>query len=368
MMQYIWLIPVILMILITVIRTWRNSSRGLFFALLKLVGVAASAAGAYALTRLFVNPGTTDVMGLGEKLVQQLPEEARLLGGDMEAMLRALPTAMIALLVFCVAFFLLKLIICGILSSLDRRHRWSEKVLAFRGNKAVAVLPGLAAAVLCLLAEWVLLNGLLGVSSGVLSAVGALSDVPQVQTVSTVVRELAESPAIKLTDAMGCRQAFYALTTAEKDGKAFSVGEELVGMSKLAGSVEKLSSFLPGSDKKPTGDDFRELGKYFEENPEAVDTAFGLLGDSAAELLGQVIPVTPELVEEYLNKIQTVTTQEDITIICNIAGILADRGLLFDSVDGLDMEAREDPQLRELVKNELLKSENLSALFDLMQP
>lgn len=366
MEQVLWLLPAALMILSVGIRVWKAYRKGLLLALLQLGAVAASAVLAYVLTRTFLKPGTTDVMGLGAALVDRLGREELPLAG-MEEFLKALPTAMLALVAFTVGFAVLKAILGGILRKLDRKYGWSKKVLCFSGNRLVAMIPGLAGAVICLLAEWMLLNGILAISSGVLTAAQLFVNEPAVEKTAVAVRELAESPAIRLTDALGCRWTFCSLTTAEKDGEEFSVGESLIGVSKLAAGVEKLGALLPGSTERPTGDDFRELANYMDRNPEAVGVIVEvlksyrekLLPKETVEELCRAIGISGEKAENYLQKLETVTAQQDIETVCNIAAILCDRGLLPENPEVLDVSALSDPQLREEILQELRKNQKL---------
>lgn len=373
MKQFIWLLPAILMVLSVGLRVWKAYRKGLFLSLLQLGAVAISAILAFVLTKIFVNPARLDFMGLGASLADMIAEDGMSLPSSLNAFIKALPTAMLALVVFTVAFVILKAILCAVIRGLNKKHGWSEKVLCFPKSKLVALAPGLASAVLCLLAELVLVNGLLCVASGTLTVVRVFSQEPALEEVAFVVQELADSPAIQLTDDLGCRWAFYSLTTAEDNGEKFSVGERMIGAVKLVQGLEKASAFLPGSEKMPDGDDFRALGEYMQENPEAAGTVVDVLKSYREELLppetieqiSQAIGVDTAPVEKYIQELEAATAQEDISTICNVVAILADRELLPGDSEELDVDAFADPELQKLILEELQKNERLCGLLGL---
>lgn len=374
MEAWIWVVPAVLMVLYVGIRVWKTYKRGLFLALLQLGATVVAAVAAFGLTRLLLNPGTVDLFGFGQALYEALPGEVAMLGTGVENLIRALPTAMFALVVFTVVFILLRVILWAVMRGLDRKFGWSQKLLCFEGHKLVAMVPGLASAVICLLVQLVLFNGLLCVFSNALVAVQAVADVPALKDAAAIVQSLAESPAITITDDLGCRWAFNALTTGQKDGETFSVGKQMIGVAKTAAGLDKVKVFLPGSEEKPTGDDFRALPEYLKENPEILETASimlesvmeEMLTEEAVEALSQMMQTTPEQVREYLDNMELTEMEEHITTLCNVAAILADKDLLPEKIEDLDMEALEDPELQEKIMEEILKNEKLAELLGMV--
>ena len=91
-----------------------------------------------------------------------------------------------------------------------------------------------------------------------------------------------------------------------------------------------------------------------------------MLTDEAVGALSQMLQTTPEQVREYLGNIERKEMEEHITTVCNVAAILADKNLLPEKLEDLDMDALEDPELQEKIMEEILKNEKLAEFLGMV--
>ena len=115
----ITIIPILLVIFIIAKEAWQTWKDGLFLALIKLGISLVSAVLAFLLTRLLVNPAWVDLFGLGKLLLSKIPKDFLVVNPHLKDFLKALPTALIALLAFTGLFDLLRLNGNKLLAKLD---------------------------------------------------------------------------------------------------------------------------------------------------------------------------------------------------------------------------------------------------------
>ena len=185
-------------------------------------------------------------------------------------------------------------------------------------------------------------------------------------TMGDVVHQLEENPVIRLANNLGAQEAFFELTKGERDGESFSVGQELIHYSDVFVGILPVFDALPKEGEAPTAKQLRQLPETLEEE-ESVALLVGMarsykedLGQSDAVLiLSALVGTTPEDFEDYLGELTTETAHEDLTTICEVAALLAEKDLIPENGEDFDMEALEDPELLTRIHQEIHKNQHL---------
>ena len=163
-----WLLPVCITLFVVVrgaIRTWKN---GLFMALMDLCATIASAFMAFFLTRLLIDPAKVDLFGLGALLLRHIPAGFLAASSRLEAFFSALPTAILALLFFTIAFEALRATGYKLLEKGNIKYGWSEKLLQIKATKPLSMGVGALTALVCVLTDLVVLSGVITFSGNML--------------------------------------------------------------------------------------------------------------------------------------------------------------------------------------------------------
>lgn len=373
MQTVMYIVPTCIILFLVIRKTIRIYKDGLFLALLQLGLVGVSAALSFALTRLIFNPAKTDFMGLGQKVIDLIPADFFLVCPSMEAFARALPTALIALIAFTVFFEILRVNGAKILSRLNKKYGWSEKFLHFPGNKYAALAVGLVTAVLALLIDLVVLNGVVTFSANMLRCAEAATGQASFGVMAQAMEEFEKSPVKRITDAMGCKQVFHALTTGSRNGEVFSVGEELTALSSTFAGIMPVFDVIPTDDHLPEADAIRSLPAVLASTPQSVELITALvrssqkaLGESdAALVVSTLMGISPEQLSEYLSALTVETAEADLQTFCNIVALLREYDLLPKKGEMISLKDLNNPALLEEVAQEIRKNEAMAAFFDL---
>ena len=365
--KIIWLIPIVIAALIVIrqiIRTWKD---GLFLSLLQLVWTVAAAIGGFFLTHALIDPAKMDLFGLGEKLAAMIPE--RLMKGlpVLDPLVRALPTALIAIIAFPVIFEVLRSVGCWVLRKLNRKFGWSEKILCFRGEKVAAEVVGLITSVVCVMTDMVIFAGMLSFCGNMFYCAEQVLKDETFGTMSAAVQTLEENPVIRAADALGAEDMLAYLTAAERNGEPFSVSSELTRMSKaVVELMPVLEVVLPSEDRKPTGDDFRALPVKLKDAPDGMDLMVGIVksyseeleSSNAVQVFTEMTGTTPEQVQAYVASIDEETAPEDVETVCEVAAILADHGVMVGQEVDLEAAMNDEALIAE-VQAAILANENM---------
>lgn len=367
----ITIIPILLVIYIIAKEAWQTWKDGLFLALIKLGISLVSVVLAFLLTRLLVNPAWIDLFGLGKLLLSKVPKDFLIVNPPLKDFLKALPTALLALLAFTGIFDLLRVQGNKLLAKLDEKHQWSKKILKVKGEKLYTACTGVLTSVVCLLTDLVILCGTLTFSGNMLYCAKAATGEKIFSSTGDVVHQLEENPVIQLANAMGAEKVFFSLTTAQRDGKTFSVGQEMIQLSNAFVDMLPVFDVLPKEGQTPTPEQIRALPEALGDNPETMGLMVGLmrsyrqeLGDSDAVLIiSSLMGTTPERFEKYLSKLTVETAHDDLVTFCNIAALLGDRGQLPEEGGSFDLSTLSDPSLLEAVQQEMEKNPALAEFF-----
>ena len=367
----ITVIPILLVVYIIAKEAWQTWKDGLFLALIKLGISLVSAVLAFLLTRLLVNPAWVDLFGLGKLLLSKIPKDFLVVNPHLKDFLKALPTALIALLAFTGLFDLLRLNGNKLLAKLDEKHQWSKKYLKIKGEKAYTVCTGVLTSVVCLMTDLVILCGTLTFSGNMLYCAKAATGAKIFSGAGDVVHQLEKNPVVRLANDMGAEKVFFTLTSAQRDGESFSVGEEMIRISNAFVDLLPVFEVLPREGQTPTPEQIRALPEALGDNPETMGLMVGLvrsyrkdLGDSdAVKIISTLMDTTPDRFEKYLSKLTTEGAHDDLETFCNIAALLGDRDLLPEAGGTFDQAALSDPTLLESVQQELAKNPKLSEFF-----
>ena len=187
------------------------------------------------------------------------------------------------------------------------------------------------------------------------------------------VHTLKNNPIFTVADSLGCYEAFCDLTTAQRDGEIFSVGQELNDISETFVALLPVFDALPSEHNMPTAEELRALPDALGDSPEVMGLMTGLvrsnteaLGSSdAVMIVSRLIGTTPEVFEAYLEQLAVENAHGDLTTFCNISALLADRCLLPESGGVFQMEALEDEALLTEVRQELEKNPGLMAALSI---
>lgn len=362
-----WLLPVCITLFVVIrsaVRTWKN---GLFMAVGDLILSIISAYAAFFITRLLVNPEKTDLFGLGALLLSYIPEGFLAANPKLVSFLSALPTAILALIFFTIAFDVLRINSYKLLLKLNKKYGWSEKYLNFKSSKWVSMCVGALTAMVCVLVDMVLLSGVVTFSGNMVQCAQAATHIDAFSTVGGSMLTLRNNPVFAIANQLGCYDAFCQLTSAQRDGETFSVGQELNDLSETFVALLPVFDALPSEDNIPTAEELRALPELLGDSEDVMGLLTGLiqsnleaLGDSdAVFIISQLIGTTPDNFESYLSSLETEDAYDDLTTFCNIAALLADQGLLPESGQDFQMDALTDASLLTSVEQELQKNIDL---------
>lgn len=367
----VYALPLIL-VAISIARQARHIWKdGLFLALVRLGITLVSAFLAFFLTRLLLDPAKVDLFGLGALLLQWVPEAFITVMPRLEAFLRALPTALLALVGFTVIFDILRVQGGKLLHKLNEKYRWSERFLKIKYEKLVTTLVGILIAAVCLVPELMIVTGTLTFSGNMLYCAKTATGQAVFTTMGDFVHQLQESPLIILCQKLGAEDMFFALTSAQRDGEPFSVGEEMNHLSDTFVGILPVYEVLDRTDEAPSPEQIRALPEVLTSTEESLELTVGLarsysgeLGDSDAVLIiSTLMGTTPERFEEYLSQLTPETAERDLPTICELAAMLGDRGLIPEEGELFDMNALQDPELLADIAQEVQKNPGLAAFF-----
>lgn len=364
-------IPSCIIFLVIAWRAWKTYKNGLFLALIQLCVTAVSAAFAYLITRKFLNPAEVDVWDLGKKLLTVIPEDFLLFNPTLEAFLIALPTALIALIVFSVLFEILRIIFGRIFTRLNRKHRWSEHCLHFHGSGVIAIVVGVLTAVLTLLMQLVPLGGISTVSHNALRITEKFLPHSASSIVSDALEGLSESPAIRMIDELGCRKMFYSLTTARRGEESFSVGEELLGISEAFTEMIPLLDIAAADDIAFDVQAISTLPETLTKTPQMAQLTIGMIRSmrdqlsqsDAIKILSQLMQVDEQRFADYFAQLTPDALPGDLQTFCDIAALLSEQKLIPKPGEQFDSDALTDQTLLDQVRVEILKNPALAAFF-----
>lgn len=365
----ILLIPVVIAVIIfvrQVVRTWKD---GLFLTLLQLVWTVIAAVGGFFLTHFLVNPAKMDLFGLGAKLSEIIPQNIYKGLPYLEALVRALPTALTAIIAFPIVFDVLRAVGCWILRKCNQKFGWSEKILHFKGEKIASEATGLVTSAVCLMTDMMVLAGMLTFCGNIFYCVETLTHDETFATVNHAVHELEENPVVKASYAMGAEDVLAYLTTGDRNGEPFSVSKELVTMSNaVVDLMPVLEVVMPTQNHRPTGDDFRALPGKLKEAPGGMELMVGIVKSYEEELektdavqaFTEMTGTTPAQVQAYVASIDENTAPEDVETVCEVAAILTDYGVMAGDGQTVDLEAAMNNEaLIAEVKAAVLSNENM---------
>lgn len=369
MEMIIWLIPIVIAAIIMIrqfVRTWKD---GLFLSLLQLVWTVAAAVGGFFLTHALVNPAKMDLFGLGKKLAEMIPQNIYKGLPYLEGLVLALPTALIAIIAFPVVFDVLRAAGCWVLRKCNKKFGWSEKILHFRGEKIAAEATGLVTSAVCLMTDMVIFAGMLTFCGNMFYCAETITHDETFASMNSAVHTLEENPVIRLSNSMGAEQILDYLTTAQRNGEAFSVSSELTRMSKAAVDLMPVVEMvIPSGNHRPTGNDFRELSTKLKDAPEGMELMVDIVKSYEEELeksdavqaFTEMTGTTPAQVQAYVASIDAETAPEDVETICEVAAILTDYGVMTGPNQEVDLEAAmSNEALLEEVKAAVLSNENM---------
>lgn len=368
----IYTLPILIVVAKIAYQGWRIWRDGLFMALVQLGISLVAAVGSFFLTRLLLDPAKVDLFGLGALLMTVVPQGFVAVMPKWEAFLRALPTALLALVGYTVLFDVIHDLGIKLLRKLDAKHGWSKKYLKLKWEKVLTVCTGVLIAVVCLVPTFVILCGSLPFSANMLYCAKTATGQDIFGGLGDVLQTLEESPLIRLGNALGADDAYYALTAANRNGEDFSVGQELNEISlSFVGILPVFDAFAPQDGKAPTPQELRQLPALLGETEDSLALTVGVarsysqeLGESdAIMIISSFMDTQPERFTEYLQQLDMVTAQEDLTTFCEIAAILSERGLLPDSGQLFDETALQDEALKAQIQAEVLKNSHLTQFF-----
>ena len=362
-----WLLPVCITLFVVIrsaVRTWKN---GLFMALLDFVLSIVTAYAAFFLTRLLINPETLDLFGLGALLLKYIPEGFLEVNPQLSDFLSALPTAIAALLFFTIAFEVLRVNIYKLLEKLNKKHGWSEKFLNFKSAKWLSMGVGALTAIICVLVDMVILTGAVTFSGNMIYCAEVATGSSVFSTIGGSVHTLTTNPVFSIARVLGCYDAFCQLTSAQRDGEGFSVGQELNDISDTFVSLLPVFDALPSESNAPSAEALRALPQALGDSPEVMGLMTGLirsnldaLGDSdAVYIVSKLIGTTPEAFKDYLATLDPEDAPKDLATFCNIAALLADRDLIPEAGGTFQLDAINAEDLQAALQQELAKNPDL---------
>ena len=185
------------------------------------------------------------------------------------------------------------------------------------------------------------------------------------------MEEFEKSPVKRITDAMGCKQVFHALTTGSRNGEVFSVGEELTALSSTFAGIMPVFDVIPTDDHLPEADAIRSLPAVLASTPQSVKLITALvrssqkaLGESdAALVVSTLMGISPEQFSEYLSALTVETAEADLQTFCNIVALLREYDLLPKKGEEISLSDLDNPLLLEAVAQEIEKNEKMADFF-----
>lgn len=371
MKTLMWLIPVLIFVAVVAWKSYKSYKKGLMAVLLELGISVVAAVLAFGVTRLFVNPEKVDIFGLGEKLLGIVPADFVAVSPRYEALIRALPTAVAALLVFSALFGIFRSIGGYICRKLNKKHSWTEKCLVFKGHKWVAVGVGLVTAIFILVIQLVPLGGITTVTSTTVQLVETVLDSQEYAVLTDALHGLAESPALQTVDALGSRKLFCELTKARRGDETFSVGEELLhladGFTKALPALNAISTDELRQDPQA----IRDLPAQLLSTPEMQELTAGMLvsaredlvSSDAVRILSDLLDVSVDRFGTYIDQLTPDMVHADVTTFCQMAAILAEGGYLPAAGEEFDDAVLDNAQLKTQLRAELDKNSTLAQFF-----
>lgn len=352
-------------------QAWRIWKEGLFMALAQLGIALVSAFLSFFLTRLLLDPARVDLFGLGGLLLKHVPAGFVTAMPQTEAFLRALPTALLALIGFSVIFELLRINGNKLLRKLNEKHRWSERFLKFKAEQACTVVVAILIAAVCLAPDMITICGALTFSGNMLYCADAATGEEIFSTMGDFVHQLEKNPVIRLANSLGAQDVYFELTSASRDGEPFSVGQELNELSTAFVGLLPVFEVMPREGQVPTAAQLRALPEALGSSEESLGLLVGLvlsyqedLGSSdGVKILSTLIGTTPKRFQQYLSQLTVATARDDLETICEIAALLADRGLIPEAGDPFDISALADPLLLAEVRQTLLQNDGMCVFF-----
>ncbi len=371
MRTVMFIVPACIILFLVIRKTWRIYKDGLLLALLQLGLVAVSAVAAFVLTRVFFNPSKVDAFGLGQMVMERIPAGFFAACPDMEPFVWALPTAVVALLAFTLFFEILRVAGARVLSWVVKKNKWNETHLQFPGSKVLAVAVSAVTAVLALLIDLVILNGVATFSGNMLHCAQAATGKEIFGVMAEALDEYEKSPVKRITDALGCKKVYFALTGSCREGQGISMGEELNQISNAIAGLMPLFEVFPTEDSLPDAQALRDLPGKLAENPESLELLAGLArasGDKLAEsdavlIMSTLLNTTPERFGEYLEQVEIEETQKDLQTFCNIAALLRENDLLPKQGSTITLNELKQEDLLADVRVELQNNPELAAFF-----
>lgn len=371
MKTLMWLLPLLLVVGLLAWRCYKSYKKGLMAVLLELGVDVVSALLAFVLTRILVNPENLDIFGLGEKLLTYVPQEFLQTSPRYEALIRAIPTAVAALIAFSLGFAFLRWLLGLIVFKLDKKWGWDQKYLQFKGQKYVAMGVGLLTALFMLVMHLVPVGGLSVAVSSSVQLVETVVDIQEYAAVLDAVHGLAESPAIRMVDSLGSRKMFCELTKARRNGEAFSAGEEMLHLADAFTKALPALRSVSTEELRRDPESLRGLPDALLATPEMRELAAGVLvsareelvGSDAIKILSDLLDVSTDRFGAYIDQLQADTLHADVTTFCNMAAILAEGGYLPAEGEVFDDALLEDAQLKARIRAEMDKNAALAQFF-----
>ena len=368
-----WILPLAYVVGTLYFRIRKLYKEGLFVALLHLANTIVSAVAAFLLTRLLLDPAKIDLFGMGAAIHDLIPPEFFAAVPETEALVLALPTAFVALIGFTGLFNFLRWLVDKLLDTLTEKFGWEEKFGKLHGQHWLGLIPSAISSVLVLLVDMVLIGGCIHLGAHLMVPAKYAFEGNFVATAADATMALSESPVIELTDSLGCKWAFETLTTGQRDGKPFSAGKELIEWSRMFDGLGKATVLYGENGEAPDAETLRALADDLTADPHTVRMAAGLIHSNeqalaesdAIKVLSQVLGTTPERFGQYLSQVTPEQLEGDIHTACNIAAILAERNILPDEGQLIDMATLNDPALLEEVRQEAQKNPDFAAFFGL---
>lgn len=364
-------LPILLAIFLIAKEAWQTWKDGLFLSLIKLGITIVSLGLSFGLTRLLINPARVDLFGLGQLLYDKIPVDFFIVMPQMEAFIKALPTALLAIIGFTVIFDLIRINGCKLMRKLNAKHHWSERFLKIRYEKAATLAVGALCSALCLMTDLVILCGSLTFSGNMLYCAKTATGQELFASAGDVVHQLEKSPLIRLANSLGAQDVFFKLTEGQRDGETFSVGQELIRVSDSFVGMLPVFDVLPRDGEVPSPGQIRALPEALGSSEDSLALLVGTvrsyredLGDSdAVMILSSLMGTTPEKFEQYLSQLTVEDSKKDLETFCEVAALLADRDLIPEEGENFDLEALKDPVLLKEVKDQLDKNKHLTTYF-----
>ena len=371
MKTIMWLAPCCIVLLIVALHTWRIYRKGLVMALVHLGATLLSAVAAFALTRNFLDPATVDIGGLGESLAGLIPPEFHSIHPGFPEFIRALPTALIALIAFPLLFGILRPILNKIASLLCKPL--TSMLPRFPGSGLLAIAVSIVSAILVLMVHLVPLGGISTVASDTLQIAKKVANNEDFTVAADALQGLTESPVVVAIDEMGCRKLFYELTSAKRGEETFSVGEELTHFTGAFSDLIHIFDAIPTDGITMSAENIQALIESLTGSDFVVELTTGLVrsfgeelaGSDAIHIVSQLMDVSENRFQEYFAQISADTLPDDLQTFGDIAAVLSSQSVIPKPGGEFDYAALSDPALMEQVRQIALKNPHITQFFGL---